>query len=371
MKTFVLVAGGTGGHLFPAMALAQELVRRGHVVDLMTDHRVESYGADFPARQVHVVPSATPSIRNPLKFGVAGVTILRGIAVAFGKLRQVRPDCVIGFGGYPTFPPFVAANLLGIPGVLHEQNAVMGRANRALGRFADVLAMSFGKTKFADELNLEKIVTGNPVRDRVRAVSGAPYPELTATSPIRLVVFGGSQGAKALSDIVPDAIALLPEALRQRLVLVQQCRADDLDRVAEIYRQGKVNVELATFFSDLPERIAASHLVIGRSGASTIAELCVLGRPSILVPLPGSIDADQRNNALVVEAAGAGWVAEQATLSPQSLVTRLTTLLADPAALGRAAAAARSLGQPRAVEKLADIAEMLSGKYVTEGKSRS
>jgi UDP-N-acetylglucosamine--N-acetylmuramyl-(pentapeptide) pyrophosphoryl-undecaprenol N-acetylglucosamine transferase len=364
MKTFVLMAGGTGGHLFPAMALAQELDRRGHAVELMTDHRVESYGTDFPARRIHVVPSGTPSGAGPAGFVIAGLRITRGIAVAFLKLRKVRPDAVIGFGGYPTFPPFIAASLLGVPGILHEQNAVMGRANRALGRFADVLAMSFPKTRFADALNLEKVVTGNPVRDRVRAAI-RPYPDLTADGPVRLAVFGGSQGAKALSDIVPAAIALLPEALRHRLRIVQQCRAEDLDRVAEVYRQAKVNVELAAFFGDLPERLSEAHLVIARSGASTVTELCVLGRPAILVPLPGSIDADQKNNALVIEAAGAGWIEEQATLSPQSLANRLASLFASPDGLGKAAAAARSLGQPRAVEKLADLAEMLAGKGTT------
>jgi len=370
MRKFVLIAGGTGGHLFPAMALAQELGRRGHMVELMTDHRVESYGSDFPASAVHIVPSATPSLRNPVKFVAGGFKILRGVAVAIKQLRASKPHCVVGFGGYPTFPPFLAANLLGIPGILHEQNAVMGRANRALGRFADLLAMSFRQTKFADTLSLEKVVTGNPVRDRVRAVATMPYPELTPNGPIRLVIFGGSQGAKALSDVVPAAIGSLPDALRQRLLIVQQCRADDLDRVAEVYRQAKVNVELAAFFTDLPERIAQSHLVIGRSGASTIAELTVLGRPAILVPLPGALDADQKNNALVMEQAGAGWLAEQATLTPQSLGNRLTSLLSDNQTLIKAAAAARSLGQPRAVEKLADLAEMLSGRN-TEVETRS
>jgi len=366
MKTFVLMAGGTGGHLFPAMALAQELRRRGHVIDLMTDHRVESYGADFPARDIHVVPSATPSIRNPIKFVSAGFRIVWGVGTAFGMLGRIKPDAVIGFGGYPTFPPFVAASLRGIPGILHEQNAVVGRANRALGRFADILAMSFDNTKFADTMGLTKRVTGNPVRDRVRAVADTAYPPLTPDGPIRLVVFGGSQGARAFADLVPPAILHVPEALRHRLQIVQQCRAEDMDRVAEAYRQAKVNVELKTFFDDLPERIARSHLVIARSGASTVAELCVLGRPAIMVPLPGSLDADQKNNALVVEAAGGGWIAEQATLSPLSLGTRLTTLLNDPAQLESAAAAARSLGQPRAVEKLADLAEMLAGKGTLE-----
>lgn len=362
MKTFALMAGGTGGHLFPAMALAQELIRRGHAVELITDHRVETYGSDFPARQVHIVPAATPSLRNPVKFVAGGFTILRGIAVAWGHLRQMRPDAVIGFGGYPSFPPFVAAGLQGIPGILHEQNAVMGRANRALVRFADVLAMSFPTTRFAEAQSLEKVLTGNPVRDRVRAVAHTPYPPLDDRNTISLVVTGGSQGARALSDIVPPAVAALPESLRSRLQIVQQCRAEDIDRVTESYRQSRTSVELASFFTDLPERIARAHLVIARSGASTVAELTVLGRPAIYVPLPGSIDADQKHNALNVEAGGGGWVAEQATLSPQSLATRLTELLIDPPRLRQAADAARALGQPRAVEKLADLAEMLAGK---------
>lgn len=371
MKTFVLMAGGTGGHLFPAMALAQELVRRGHAVELMTDHRVAGYGADFPARQVHVVPAATPSLRNPLKFVAGGLVILRGIGTAWTMLRKIRPDAVVGFGGYPTFPPFVAASLLAIPGVLHEQNAVMGRANRALARFARILALSFPQTRFAERVRAEKIVTGNPVRDRVRAVAGAPYPVLDAEGPIDLVVFGGSQGAKALSDIVPAAIALLPEALRNRLRIVQQARAEDIERVTEAYRQSRSSVELAAFIPDLPERIARAHLVIGRAGASTIAELTVIGRPAILVPLPGAIDADQKHNALVMERAGGAWVAEQATLSPQSLATRLAELLREPSRLRQAAEASRALGQAQAVEKLADLAERLAGvQPQIEGKPR-
>lgn len=360
MKTFVLMAGGTGGHLFPAMALAQELRRRSHVIHLMTDHRVASYGQDFPAEGVHVVPAATPSIRNPLKFLGAGFRITGGIGVAAGKLRTIRPDAVVGFGGYPTFPPMVAASLLGIPGILHEQNAVLGRANRALIRFAEVLATSFEQVKYTEGLRLEQVLTGNPVRDRVRAVADTAYPALDETGPLRLLVFGGSQGARVFADLVPQAIAEVPEALRHRLQIVQQTRPEDLDRVAKAYRQAKVNVELAPFFDDLPERMAKSHLVICRSGASTIAELTVLGRPSVLIPLPGSLDADQKNNALVVEAAGGGWIAEQATVSPQSLGTRLTGLLSSPESLVRAAAAAKSLGRPRAVEALADLAERLA-----------
>jgi UDP-N-acetylglucosamine--N-acetylmuramyl-(pentapeptide) pyrophosphoryl-undecaprenol N-acetylglucosamine transferase len=356
------MAGGTGGHLFPAMALAQELRRRGHAIHLMTDHRVSSYGQDFPADAIHVVPAATPSISNPIKFVGAGFTILGGIGVAVASLRKIAPDAVVGFGGYPTFPPMVAASLLGIPGVLHEANVVLGRANKALLRFADVLATGFETVKFAETLKIERVMTGNPVRDRVRTLSEVPYPSLQPGEPVRILVFGGSQGARVFADLVPPAIAELPETLRNRVMVSQQCRAEDLDRVADAYRQARVNVELAPFFADLPERMASSHLVIARSGASTVTELTVIGRPSILVPLPGALDADQKNNALVVEAAGGGWIAEQATLSPQSLGTRLTTLLSDPETLTRAAAAAKSLGQPRAVEKLADLAERLAGQ---------
>ncbi len=363
MKTFVLMAGGTGGHLFPAMALAQELVRRGHVVDLMTDYRVDSYGGDFPARQIHIVPAATPSGANPIKMLGAGLTILRGVGSAHGKLRKIRPHAVVGFGGYPTFPPFIAANLLGIPGILHEQNAVMGRANRALARFADLLAMSFPSTRFADQQQLEKTLTGNPVRDRVRALVGRPYPALDDRGPIRLVVTGGSQGARVMSDVVPSAIALLPDGLRGRLQIVQQARSEDIERVTDSYRQSRTSVELASFIPDLPERIADAHLVIGRAGASTITELAVIGRPAILIPLPGALDSDQKHNALFLEQGGGGWMLEQATLSPQSLATRLTELLGDPPRLQKAAEAARALGQPRAVEKLADLAEMLAGKH--------
>lgn len=360
MSTFVLIAGGTGGHLFPAMALAQELRRRGHAIHLMTDHRVAEYGKGFPAREIHIVPSATPSIRNPLKFAAAGFRILGGTAVALSRLRQIRPAAVIGFGGYPTFPPFLAASLVGIPGVLHEQNAVMGRANRALARYARVIALSFERTAWAQRHAHKSIVTGNPVRDRVKAVADVPYPAIAPSGPLQVLVFGGSQGARAFADLVPPALAELPTDLRSRLQVTQQCRPEDLDRVAEAYRQAKINVELAAFFDDLPERMARSHLVIARSGASTVAELCVIGRPAVLIPLPGSLDADQRNNAAVLEAAGAGWIAEQATLSPLSLGTRLASLFGEPDALQRAAAAAKSLGEPRAVEKLADIAEQLA-----------
>lgn len=357
MSTIALMAGGTGGHLFPALALAQELRRRDHEVHLFTDMRVTRHGEGFPAREVHVVPAATPSIRNPVKFLGAGLTIARGIAASWRLLRRVDPDAVVGFGGYPCFPPFMAASLMGIPGILHEQNAVLGRANRALARFADALAMSFSQTAHAEKFRLVRRLTGNPVRDRVRAASAIPYPELTESGPIRLLVFGGSQGARAFSDIVPPAVAALDEGLKRRLEVVQQCREEDLERVTNAYRAARVNVELSAFFDDMPERIANAHLVIGRAGASTVAELAVIGRPAILVPLPGSLDQDQRANAQVMETAGGAWLADQATLSPQSLASQLGDLFTHASRLDAAAIAARGVGHADAVERLADLVE--------------
>jgi UDP-N-acetylglucosamine--N-acetylmuramyl-(pentapeptide) pyrophosphoryl-undecaprenol N-acetylglucosamine transferase len=365
MSTFVLMAGGTGGHLFPATALAQELRRRGHVIHLMTDHRAGTYGDQFPVSDVHIVPSATPSVSNPLKFAWASLTILRGLIAARGQLRGIKPDAVVGFGGYPVFPPFLAARMAHIPGILHEQNSVMGRANRALAQRASKIALTFKTTRFAEGLAHKSVLTGNPVRDRVRAAAATPYPAQTADGPITVVITGGSQGARAFSDLIPPAIAQLPEDLRARLRIVQQCRPEDLERVTKAYRVAKVNCNLQSFFTDLPEQMANAHLVIARAGASTITELTVLGRPSILVPLPGAIDSDQRHNAEFIDAAGGGWIMEQAKISPLSLATRLTALLGDPTVLEAAAVAARGLGQPRAVEHLADLAEALASKEKT------
>jgi len=360
MSRFVLMAGGTGGHLFPAMALAQELVRRGHEVHLATDERVASYGGSFPAKQTHIIGAATPSLSNPIKFAGASLTIVGGIISAYFMLGRVRPDCVVAFGGYPCFPPFVAASLRFIPGILHEQNAVLGRANRALARFAKVLATQFETTKGAEKFSLEKIVTGNPVRDQVIEAASIAYPEINNKSVLKLLVFGGSQGARVFSDLVPEAIALLPLELKKRLQVTQQCRPEDLERVARFYAKAHVNVELAAFFDDLPTRMANSHLVMARSGASTVAELGVLGRPAILVPLPGSLDQDQRANAQIMQEAGGGWLCPEDTLSPQSLGKRFEELFADPQRLKTAAANAKRVGRPDAVKKLADVAQRLA-----------
>ena len=354
------MAGGTGGHLFPAMALAQELARCGHEVHLATDKRVSSYGGSFPAKQTHIIAAATPSLSNPVKFAGASFTIVAGIISAYFMLGRVKPDCVVAFGGYPCFPPFVAASLRFIPGILHEQNAVLGRANRALARFAKVLATQFETTKGAEKFSLEKIVTGNPVRDQVIEAANIPYPEISGNAALKLLIFGGSQGARAFSDLLPPAIARLPVEMKQRLLVTQQCRPEDLERVARFYAAAHVNVELASFFADLPQRMARAHLVVARSGASTIAELGVLGRPAILVPLPGSLDQDQRANAQIMQHAGGGWLEPEDTLSPQSLGKRLENLFGDPGRLKIAAAHARKIGRPDAVQNLARVAQRLA-----------
>jgi len=359
MGTYILMAGGTGGHLFPAMALAEELGRRGHQVHLATDERVQGYGKNFPAIKTHIIPSATPSLKNPIKFIGAGFSILRGIFASFSMLREVKPDAVVAFGGYPCFPPFLAASIMGIPGLLHEQNAIVGRANRALARFAKAFAVQFENTTGVEKFKLDLIVTGNPVRNIVAKASLLEYPKLDDKSALQLLVFGGSQGARAFADFVPPAIAQLPKNIRSRLQVVQQCRSEDLERVTAAYSKAKINVELATFFDDLPIRMARSHLVIGRAGATTIAELGVIGCPAILVPLPGSLDHDQRANALLMQKAGGGWLMEQATLSPQSLGKRLEELLEDGNLLKSSARKAKSLGRIDAVELLAQATENL------------
>jgi UDP-N-acetylglucosamine--N-acetylmuramyl-(pentapeptide) pyrophosphoryl-undecaprenol N-acetylglucosamine transferase len=359
----LLAAGGTGGHLFPAFALAEELGRRGFPVDLVTDMRGDRYGTGFPARAVYRLPAATPgSKRNPIALARASVTLLRGIRRARALLRTLKPAAVVGFGGYPTLPPLVGAWMLGIPAVIHEQNAVLGRANRALARPAAAIATSFRKTRKLDGALAEKArFTGNPVRDAVIEAAKIPYPPLEADGPLRLLVFGGSQGARFFSEAVPPALALLPEPLRRRLKLVQQARPEDVDAVrAEIAAAG-IDAEIAPFFKDLPQIMADSHLIVARAGASSVAELAVIGRPSILVPLPHSLDSDQLENATNLAESGGSWCIEQKDLSPARLAAEIGRLLGSPETLATAAARAEAQGQAQAVSLLADLVEDVIG----------
>lgn len=360
-KTFVIAAGGTGGHLFPAESLAAELGRRGHVVDLVTDERADKYGRAFPARTIHIVPSATVAGRSPLAMARTLMALGRGIATSIGILRRVHPAAVVGFGGYPTFPPLRAAQLMRVPTILHEANAVMGRANRMLAARATRIATSFPKTGLMDGHDGKAVHVGNPVRDMVVAAAATPYVAPEAGAPLRLLVFGGSQGARFFSEVMPAALQLMAPAARARLVITQQARPEDLEAVKAAYAEMGVTAELAPFFVDLPDRIAAAQLVLCRSGASTVSELSVIGRPAIMVPLPGALDQDQANNAKVLADAGAGWLVPQAELTPGELADRLTALLCTPAPLADMAAAARGQGRADAVKRLADLVEATAG----------
>lgn len=356
----VVAAGGTGGHLFPGQALAQELRRRGRRIVLMTDERVQHFDKLFPGADIYAVPSATPTNRGLVGLAQAAPAIVSGIAQAFGILGRIEPAVVIGFGGYPTLPPLAAAILRGIPACVHEQNAVLGRVNRLVAPFVQAIASTFAAPKFLKARDAGKlVVTGNPVRDAVIAEAGAPYAAPDAAGPIHLLVFGGSQGARILSDIVPGALALLGDALKSRLEVVQQARPEDIERVRSIYHRAGIRTTLQSFFDDMPARIAKAQLVIGRSGASTVSELSVIGRPAILVPLPHSLDNDQKANAEKMQSAGAAWTIEQANLSEAALAAKLTELFGDPSLLTEAAKAALAQGQPRAVRRLADLVEAL------------
>ena len=354
----MVAAGGTAGHLFPARALAEEMARRDFTVDLVTEKRGERYGAGFPADRVHYIPSATFASRSPIAFARTAAILSQGTFAAYRLLRRRRPDTIVGFGGYPTIPPLIAARLAGVPSAIHEQNAVMGRANRLLARFTDRVALSYDGTRLLPGgAEARTSLTGAPVRDAVIALAGAQYHPPAASGAIRLLVFGGSQGARFFSDNVPTALRRLPEPFRRRLDVVQQCRAEDEERVRLIYGEAGIKAEVASFFDDLPARIARAHLVISRSGASTVAELTVIGRPAILVPLPHALDNDQLENATRLAEAGGARCRRQGELTPDSLADEIQGWLHDAKRLKESAAKARAFGRADAVERLADMVE--------------
>jgi UDP-N-acetylglucosamine--N-acetylmuramyl-(pentapeptide) pyrophosphoryl-undecaprenol N-acetylglucosamine transferase len=356
----LLAAGGTGGHLFPAQALADALLKRGAIVDLATDTRAAHF--KFPARTVHLIPSATLRGRNPVSLARTATLLTLGTAKAWSMLGRVRPAVVVGFGGYPTVPPLMAATLRGIPTVLHEQNGVMGRANRLLAARVTAIATGFRKLARLDPRLQAKITfTGNPVRAEVIAAAATPYAVPEPDGKLHLLVFGGSQGARVMAEIVPAAIERLTADLRARLAVVQQARAEDLDTVRGIYTRLGVAAETAPFFSDLPARMASAHLVISRSGASTMAELSAIGRPAVLVPLPHALDQDQFINAGLLEAAGGAIRIEQRDFTPERLVSEIAGLAGEPGRLGRMAQAAKSAGTVDGAERLADLVLKVAG----------
>jgi UDP-N-acetylglucosamine--N-acetylmuramyl-(pentapeptide) pyrophosphoryl-undecaprenol N-acetylglucosamine transferase len=357
----LLAAGGTGGHLFPAEALADALKRRGIEIDLATDERATRYGHDFPARETHVIPSATIRGRDPISMAKTIGSLGLGAMKALRLMNRIRPAAVVGFGGYPTLPPVLAATLRRIPTVIHDANAVMGRANRMLSSRVTAIATSFPGMTLAASLATKATFTGNPVRPAVIAAAAEPYPALEDGAPINLLVFGGSQGARVMADIVPPAIETMSADLRARLRIVQQARDEDETRVTDTYARLGIKAEVAPFFSDLPARIAASHLVVSRSGASTVAELAVIGRPAVLVPLPHALDQDQLANANVLAKAGGAIVLKQDDFTPERLANEIARLAADPIRLSTMAAGAKSAGVLDAAERLADLVLRVGG----------
>ncbi|WHA42127.1 undecaprenyldiphospho-muramoylpentapeptide beta-N-acetylglucosaminyltransferase [Agrobacterium larrymoorei] len=367
----LLAAGGTGGHVFPAEALAYELKERGYSVHLVTDSRAERYAGKFPADEIHVVPSATIGSKNPINVAKSLLKLWTGLRSARRLMAKLKPVAVVGFGGYPTVPPLLASTGMGVPSLIHEQNAVMGRANKALAKRVKAIAGGFlpeNKGEYAGKT----VTTGNPVRPAVLSASNVAYTPSNAGEPFQLVVFGGSQGAQFFSAAVPAAICLLPNDVRSRLTVTQQARPEDKDSVIESYKKLGVQADVSPFFGDMAERIAGADLVISRSGASTVSELSVIGRPSVLVPYPHALDHDQAANAAALSAAGGASVIKQSELSPKKLSALLNDAMGDPERLDRTAAAAKATGKPDAAQRLADLVEAIAaGESVQQFKSKN
>ncbi len=360
-RHYVLAAGGTGGHLIPAFALACELERRGHHVALITDER----GARLPGKPASLVSHVLPAGRigkNPLHWPKGIGAILEGKRMALRLFDSFQPSAVIGFGGYPAFPALWAATSAGIPSVIHEQNAVLGRVNRFLAGSVDAIATSYREVDRLKPGHAAKThLVGNPVRAEVLALREQPFPALTADGLLRVLVTGGSQGASVLSEVVPDGLAMLPPALRSRLQVTQQCRPEDIEAVRARYAAHDIPAELGTYFEDMATRLADAHLFIGRAGASTIAELTAVGRPAILVPLPIATDDHQAANTREVAAAGGARMIRQDRFTPTELAKQIQAIAMSPETLGNAAHAAWNCGYPKAASDLADLVEGFGG----------
>jgi UDP-N-acetylglucosamine--N-acetylmuramyl-(pentapeptide) pyrophosphoryl-undecaprenol N-acetylglucosamine transferase len=358
----LLAAGGTGGHLFPAEALATALMKRGLRVRLVTDERAIRYSGLFSKDMIDVVPSETVRGRTPWALARTGAMLGAGTIKALALMQRLKPAAVVGFGGYPTLPPLFAAKLAGVPTLIHDSNAVLGRANRFLSTRVSAIATSLPGVLDRDPTLAGKTtVTGTPMRPAVLAAATVAYAAPGLTDPLRLLVVGGSQGARIMADVVPGAIERLEPALWSRVVLVQQVRDEDMARVRAVYDRLMIKAELAPFFGDLPARLASSHLVVSRSGAGTVAELAAIGRPSILVPLPGAIDQDQFANAGVLAAVDGAIRIPQDEFTPDRLAAEISALAAEPQRLAAMAQAARSVGRLDAAERLADLVEKVAG----------
>ncbi len=354
----VIAAGGTGGHMFPAQALAEEMLRRGWRVQLATDRRGLRYAGGFPEAVERFELRSGTFARAGVKAKLAApFRILSGVLEAIRQFRADRPACVAGFGGYPALPALAAAWRLGLPRLIHEQNAVLGRVNRLFARRVDRVACGTWPVTNAPA-GAALVHLGNPVRDAVLAVLDQPYAP-PGEGRIDLVVFGGSQGAGVFAKLVPGAVSLLPEALRQRLAVTQQVRAGEEGPVRAAYASAWVDAELAIFFDDMPRRIAGAQLVICRAGASTVAELAAIGRPAILVPYPHAMDDHQSANAMALVAPGGAILAPEAGLTTDALARHIRAVLLEPGQAAQMAARARSQGRPQAARDLADMVAVL------------
>jgi len=355
-RPIVLASGGTGGHIFPAQALSAELQARGYRLALIADRRADAYNGALGSIEAYRIQAAG-LIGRSLSARISAVFRLTGgYFQARRHLKALRPLAVVGFGSYPSAPTMLAATHLKIKTVIHEQNAILGRANRMLASRATRIATAFRSVANMRETDRDKAVwTGNPVRPAVVAMRDRPYPELTPDGPINILIFGGSQGAQAFDEVVPAALAALSEELRRRLRVVQQCRPEGLETARATYQSADIAAETAPFFDDLPARIAAAHLMICRSGASTIAELAATGRPAIMVPFPHATDDHQKANAEGLCDAGGGWMIEQEMFTPVKLAERLSALLSLGPSLATAARCAARMGAPEAAGRLADL----------------
>ncbi|WP_455465608.1 undecaprenyldiphospho-muramoylpentapeptide beta-N-acetylglucosaminyltransferase [Bartonella sp. B39] len=365
-KIIVLVAGGTGGHLFPAEALAVELRRRGYDVHLATDKRAQRFVRCFDKEHTHILSSATFTRRHPFALVKTFWALLKGMGQSLVLFYKLRPVLVGGFGGYPTVPPLFIAALTRRVTFIHEQNAIMGRANRALATFVSAIA---GGLLSPNNIYTDKILlTGNPVREAVLKAAEIPYHPSTGEDPFHFLVFGGSQGASSFSRIVPAAIALLDEKDRKRLRIVQQVRGE-AGELIEIYHKMGVQAEVAPFFDDMTERMARAHFILSRAGASSVCEIAVIGRPALLIPYPYALDHDQAANAALLAAVGGAQIVSEKDLNAQKLASLLTEACCTPHLLEKQALAAKKVGQPHATSRLADMAEaLIAGKLLSDIK---
>ena len=356
-KTVLPSAGGTDGHLFPTQSLAQELTQRGWRVHLATDHRAKRFVDSFPADAVHIVASATFTGKSPIALAKTLFRLARGYVFAWRLLRRVKTDVVVGFGGYPTVPPLLAAAHSGHPTVLHEQNAVMGRANRFLSSRISAIATGFALDRAMGSGSAPVTVTGNPLRQIAHDAASRAYEAPSATGQFKLLVFGGSQGTRFFSQVLPKALAEIEPQLRQRVHLTLQARPEDEAAARAGLEALDVAADVNSFFDDMPHRISKSHLVICRSGASSVSELALIGVPSILVPLPGALDDDQGANATHLEKVGGARLIRQRELTPQKLADELSRAMNNPDALAKQAENAKKAGVEDAAARLADLVE--------------